>query len=282
MNNTKLNGFLLMGCVLYIGINTAVHAGTMGSELTVAQSKLYFGAFGGGGSMTSSHLSQQGTAFFSESSGGPLAVNAIGESKSASAWVVGGHAGYQWPAKLLNHGDATWRFSPATELEGYYLGGAATHGEEVNNDTTRLAEHYFHVAYPKHAGVFLVNALLNINHSQLGQFKPYVGVGVGTAVISVSGANSTQTMPQELGVNHYNSGSSDTSTAFAAQPKIGVSFNLNQHTTMLLEYRFLYLSATDYTFGSTVYSTHVPTSNWDVKIGAQYYNMGTMGIQYDL
>lgn len=51
---------------------------------------------------------------------------------------------------------------------------------------------------------------------------------------------------------------------------------------MFLEYRFLYLSASDYTFGSTVYLTHIATTNWDVKIGSQYYNMATAGIQFDL
>ena len=133
-----------------------------------------------------------------------------------------------------------------------------------------------------HTGVFLINAVLKANHVDVGNFHPYLGVGFGTALIAISGANSTQTPPPEPGINHYNSRSSDTATAFAAAPKVGVSFDLMKSTSMFIEYRFLYLSATDYTFGSTVYPTHVATSNWDATIGSQYYNMGTIGFQYDL
>ena len=152
----------------------------------------------------------------------------------------------------------------------------------AHNATTRFTEHDFRVTYPLHAGVFLVNALLHANPSHFEKFHPYVGVGAGTAVLSISGANSTQKTPAEPGLNHYNSGTNDTSLAFAAQPKIGLAFQLNQSTNVFAEYRFLYLSTSDFTFGSSVYPTHVATSNWDVKIGSQHYNMGTIGIRYDL
>lgn len=250
---------------------------------------IYVGAFGGGGSVTSGNLYQQGTALYPYGSDsgyinnkGPLAVNAEGASNSDSGWFVGGHVGYRWPAKSLNHIGSNWTFAPASELEGYYLGGTTIQGDDLNNATARLVEHYFHVTYPLQTGVFLVNAVLNANHSALERFHPYVGVGAGAAVISISGANSTQKVPSEPDINHYNSDSSDTSTAFAAQPKMGVSFDLSQHTSMFMEYRFLYLAASNYTFGSTSYPTHVATTNWDVKIGSQYYNMGSIGLQFDL
>ncbi|NDH09225.1 MAG: hypothetical protein EBY16_06355 [Gammaproteobacteria bacterium] len=269
-------------CTLFISSGTIVYAGTMGPELVAPVDSVYIGVFGGGGGVTSGNLSQEGTAFYGEIKGGPLAVNAIGESNNSSGWIVGGHVGYQWPARLFNHFSSDWTFAPATELEGYYLGGSTLHSDELNNDTTRLTEHDFYVTYPLQTGVFLVNAILNANHTIFGKLHPYVGIGAGPAVISIVGANSTQTTPAEPGINHYNSGVNDTSLAFAAQPKIGISFNLNQYMNMFVEYRFLYLSSSDFTFGSTVYSTHVATSNWDVKIGSQYYNMGTIGIKYDL
>ena len=268
--------------ILFASSGSAMYAGAMGTESVASKGGVYVGAFGGGGATTSSNLSQGGTAFLAEASGGPLAVNSNGESSRTSAWIAGGHVGYQWTARPVNHINSNWTYAPATELEGYYLGGASLSGNELNNDTTRLNEHDFFVTYPMHTGVVLVNAVLNANHSDLGKFHPYIGVGAGTAVISIRGANSTQKSPSEPGVNHYNSDTNDTRIAFAAQPKIGVSFDLNQNANMFVEYRFLYLSASDYTFGSTVYPTHVATSNWDVKIGSQYYNMGTIGIHYDL
>ena len=282
MKIAGINGCLSLACSLFITFGTAVYGGTMGTESTNPTGDIYIGAFGGGGDISRSDLSQQGSAFFDMNSGGPLAVNASGESSSSSVWVVGGHVGYLWPSRMLNHTRSNWTVAPATELEGYYIGGSILRGEDVNNGTTRLTEHDFHVTYPMNTGVFLVNAILNVNHSAFEKIHPYVGVGIGTSVISISNAMSTQITPAEPGINHYNSGSSDTTVAFAAQPKVGVSFSLSQNTNMFFEYRFLYLSASDYTFGSTVYPTHVATSNWDVKVGSQYYNMGTIGIQYDL
>ena len=282
MKNKKINSAISIASMLVLSYGTTVYAGTMGPESVAPLDRLYIGAFGGGGGVTSGNLSQEGTAFYGASKGGPLAVNAKGEANSSSLWVVGGHVGYQWPARLLHHMGSTWTFAPATELEGYYLGGSTLRSDDLNNGTTRLVEHDFHVTYPMNTGVFLVNAILNANHSDWASIHPYLGIGVGTAVIAISGAQSTQKTPSEPGINHYNSGTSDTSTAFAAQPKIGLNFNVGQNTNMFVEYRFLYLSATNYSFGSTVYPTHVATSNWDVKVGSQYYNMGTIGIQYDL
>ena len=281
----KLKGIhshMSLACMLLLSSGTGVYAGTMGAETAAPNDAVYLGFFGGGGAVTSGRLSQEGTAFYTEANGGPLAVNATGAANSSSEWIVGGQVGYQWAGRSFNHINPNWSFAPAAELEGYYLGGATLQGNDLNNGTTRLTEHDFYVSYPLHTGVFLVNAVLNANHSNFSKFHPYVGVGAGAAVISITGANSTQNTPAEPGINHYNSDTSDTSIAFAAQPKIGVSFDLGQHTNMFVEYRFLYLSATDFGFGSTVYPSHVATSNWDVKVGSQYYNMGTIGIKYDL
>ena len=268
--------------MLLIASGSVVYGGTMGPESVAPMDALYIGVFGGGGSVASGDLHQEGTAFLGDMEGGPLAVNGKGKFNSSSEWLVGGHVGYQWPARSFNHVSPNWTFVPATELEGYYMGGPTIEGYDQNNDTTRLLEHDFHVTYPLHTGVFLVNAILNANHANFGKFHPYIGVGAGAAVLSITGANATQKTPAEPGINHYNSRTNDTSLAFAAQPKIGVSFDVSQNTKMFVEYRFLYLSASDFTFGSTVYPTHAATSHWNVNIGSQYYNLGTIGIQYDL
>ncbi|MCX7117927.1 MAG: acyloxyacyl hydrolase [Legionellales bacterium] len=278
-----------IACILLISSVSVGYAGTMGAAPVAPLDAYYIGVFGGGGAVMSGSVHQQGTALYPYGPGsgyignkGPLAVNAIGTFNSSSAWLVGGHVGYRWPARLSNDMNSNWTFAPATELEGYYIGGANIYGDDLNNATARLVEHDFHVTYPLQTGVVLANAVLNANHSALGRFHPYVGVGVGLAVVSISGANSTQKSPPEPGINHYNSDPNDVGTTFAAQPKIGVSFDLSQHTSMFVEYRFLYLAASNYTFGSTSYPTHVATTNWDVKIGSQYYNMGSVGFQFDL
>lgn len=270
--------------ILLLLSGSPTQAGTMGAEVASPTDAIYVAAFGGGGGRTSAHLVQQGTALYSYDApqAGPLAVDAFGKSSSGSTWIVGGHVGYRWSDRSLNHIGSNWTFAPAAELEGYYLGQSTLRGDDLNNTSAATFEHDFHVTYPMQTGVFLVNAVLNANSSNLGRFHPYVGVGAGGGVVSISGANSLQTSPPEIGVNHYNSNSDDSSVAFAAQPKVGVSFNVTPNTNVFVEYRFLYISATNFTFGSTSYPTHVATTNWNVQIESQYYNIGTAGIQFDL
>jgi hypothetical protein len=275
-NFKKKTGKVVSGCLLALSVSVA-YCGDMGPE-PVSVAKSYVGVFGGGGAVTSNGITQSGTAFYFEAAGGPLAVNAFGPSNSSSTGVFGGHIGFEW----LNNMGMYLPGTMAAELEGYYMGGAKIAGHDLSNDTTRLPEHHFLVTYPLKTGVFLVNAVLNANNSLFGMFRPYVGMGAGSAVVSISGATAIQLSPAEPGINHYNSNPNDTALTFAAQPKVGVHFDLTPHASVFAEYRFLYLSRTNYTFGSTVAPGHVATSPWLVSIKSQNYNMGTVGIDFDL
>lgn len=282
-------GYTTMVCMIWLFAGVSANAGSMGAEVLTPTDAIYIGGFGGGGGGPSTSLVQQGTALYnynttgsSIDNGGPLAVNAFGQSNSLSTWIAGGQVGYRWSERGLNHLSSNWRFAPATELEGYYLGQSNIQGMDLNNETTRLVEHDFHVTLPMNTGVFLVNAILQAHHADWAQFHPYVGIGAGAALVSISGAVSSQTTPPEVGINHFNSDTKSSSLVLAAQPKVGVSYHFGERTNVFVEYRFLYLSATDFTFGSTVYSTHVATTNWDMKVDSQYLSMGTAGIQFDL
>lgn len=272
----KMTGRVFSGCLLALSASFA-HCGTMGVEPLVS-GKSYVGVFGGGGALTNTNISQYGTAYFLEAVGGPLAVNGFGKANSSSMGMVGAHVGFAWPNNMSIYLPGTL----AAELEGYYIGGARLTGHDLSSDTTRLAEHDFLVNYPLNTGVFLVNAVFNANSSLFGMFRPYVGAGLGAAVVSISGASAIQVSPAEPGINHYNANPNDASVAFAAQPKIGVRVDLNPHASVFAEYRFLYLSQTSYTFGSTVALGHAATSPWSVNVGSQYYNMGTVGMDFDL
>lgn len=280
---TYLIGSLLMG------LSTVTLAGAMGTEVAASPGTLYIGGFGGGGGAQSAALVQKGTALYNYDAvhvyldnAGPLAVNALGQSKSAGVWMAGGQIGYRFPDRSLANFYSDWTIAPAVELEGYYLGRSTMRGDDINNETDRLAEHDFQVTYPMNTGVFLVNFVVNSSTERLGNFHPYVGVGAGVAGVSISGANSLQTSPLEAGINHYNSDTSDMAIALAAQPKVGISWHLQDKTNVFLEYRFLYLSSTNFNFGSTEYPTHVATTNWNVRIGSQYFNMVTAGIQFNV
>ncbi|RAP37053.1 hypothetical protein B1207_06415 [Legionella quinlivanii] len=271
--------FFLPFTGLMLALTGAGHAGTMGPVVTAVPNTIYFGVFGGGGASTKTDIYQYGTAFFDEAAGGPLAVDAFGRSNSRSVGILGGQVGYQWAEILSNPFNSNWGLVPAFELEGYYLGKSKFTGHEINNNTTRLPEHDFLVSYPMKAGVFLANAVLNFNSAEC-KFRPYVGAGIGGALISVDHARSIQVAPPEPGVNHYSANTSDEESVFAGQVKVGTSYVFSEHASIFAEYRWLHLAASNYTFGSTVFPGHAATSPWLVELDSQNYNLGAIGIRY--
>lgn len=284
-----MKGYTYLIGSLLIGLSNFTLAGAMGVDMGASPGAFYIGGFGGGGGAQSASLAQKGTALYNYdavhvylNNAGPLAVNAFGQSKSAGVWMAGGQIGYRFPDKFISNFYSDLTIAPAIELEGYYLGRSTINGDDINNETDRLADHDFRVTYPISTGAFLVNFVLHSSTLLKTNFHPYVGVGAGVAGVSIAGANSLQTSPLEVGINHYNSDTSDMAIALAAQPKVGISWHLQDKTNLFLEYRFLYLSSTDFNFGSTEYPTHVATTNWNVRIGSQYFNMVTAGIQFNV
>ena len=65
----KIAGKAISGCLLAISASGA-YSGAMGSEAISSPGKIYIGAFGGGGTLSSADISQYGTAFFTEALGG--------------------------------------------------------------------------------------------------------------------------------------------------------------------------------------------------------------------
>lgn len=258
----------------------AAHTGTMVSPAVPTPGKIYVGIFGGGGSTRSFDVSQYGTAYYIEASGGPLAVDAFGDTNSRSAWLIGLQTGYQAPQIILNPNSQV-ALVPAAELEGYYFNRRTFTGHLTNDEATRLPEHDFIVSYSMRRTVFLANAVFNLNIPCV-RFHPYLGVGFGGAIVKISNADATQISPPEAGVNHYNSNTSDTAPTFAGQIKAGLSYDINDCVSLFAEYRWLYLSSTHFSFGSTVYPGHPVTSNWQVKLDPQYTNLGTVGIRFSM
>lgn len=252
------------------------YAGTMGPIEDPARYS-YVGVFGGGGSLSSTSLTQFGTAFFSPVEGGPLSVNATGRTSSASQWIVGGQAGHYFSDALLPV-MAQWSVLPAAEIEGYYIGKNTVTAGDISSNNTRLPEHNFAVNYSMSAGVGLVNALATFNHPDYVRWHPYVAGGVGAASVAISNASSLQTSPVEA-INHFSTYSAS-DTAFASQAKVGLSFDCTPHLSIFGEYRYLYLGATNYVVGSTLAAGHVETTSWNLNMGSQSYNMGIGGIRY--
>lgn len=238
----------------------------------------YVGIFGGGGSSNNISASQYGTAFFPEISGGPLAVNAFGRLNNESASFFGLQLGYQTQEIFINS-SSQWALVPAAELEGYSMSNSTFNGTLINN-TARLPEHDFQVSYPMSRNVFLVSAVLGFNNPRL-IVHPYIGFGIGDAIVRISGASAMQTNPPEADVNHYNTNTSDTTSAFAGQIKLGLSYDITDSVSLFADYRWMYLAGTHFIFGSTVSPAHVETSSWQVNLKAQRYNLGNLGVRFN-
>ncbi len=245
--------------------------------------RFYIGGFGGALYSDSTRMVQLGTAFFTEAAGGPMAIDASGNSGRNSAGFGGVQIGYEWkekPFSLGCMGCSDWNISPAAEFEAYWY-KHSKHGDLIN-PTTRLPEHDFVDTFPMNVGVYLLNGVFALNSCHLGQFSPYVGGGVGVANIFIRHADSLQVSPPEVGVNHFNSDRSDSSWAFAAQAKAGLRYNICDRVHLFGEYRFLYVDTSRYIFGGTITPTHAPTSPWNVEIKNICYNGFAFGLQFDL
>ncbi|MFA6303002.1 MAG: hypothetical protein WC627_07705 [Legionella sp.] len=256
---------------------TDLQAGAMGPTQVTAPEKVYFGVFGGGGASNNVDVNVYGVAFFSEINPpflGPLDINLFGQTDSRSVGMIGGQVGYQWSELFLN---SQFGLSPAVELEGYYLGQSTFTSHEISNESFLLPMHNFETTYPLSSGVALGNFVLNLTPANYTRWHPYLGGGIGAAILSISDADATQVFPVEEGVNHFNGNPSNTVATFAAQTKVGLNFDFTEHFSVFAEYRWLYVAQSSFTFGSTIYPQHVPTSSWNSVFGAQYYNMGSLG-----
>ncbi len=232
---------------------------------------VYFGGFGGWLFPYNVNAIQRGTAFYTEDAGGPLDVEATGTAISSTEGFGGGHIGYEWMRPISSN----FRLAPAVEIEGTYF--AMTPVADVDNPTTRLDAHEFIDTLPMQVGTLLANGILEFNNDYI---SPYIGVGVGVGFVSIHDADSSQIDPVEAGVNHFNTDPNDYTSLFTTQAKAGLRYRFLKHYRLSAEYRFIYLTSSHFTFGSTRYPAHPPTSPWMVKLGGMMYNAVTLGMDF--
>lgn len=242
--------------------------------------RFYIGAFGGGNYSNATRIRQTGTAFFTEAQGGPLAVDARGHARKTSSGFGGAQIGYEWLQCPFNLGLSNWNITPAAEIEAYFY--SHTKKGHFINPTNRLPEHDFTNTFPMDVGAYFVNGVFTLRNGCLGKIAPYLGGGIGVANMFIRKAKSLQVSPLEPGINHFNSGRSDSAWAFAAQAKAGLQYTICERFHIFAEYRFLFVDSSNYIFGSTNYPTHAPTSTWNVKVNNMWYNAFALGIQFDL
>ena len=190
---------------------------------------------------------------------------------------VGLHVGYEW----LHRQPSYRQLTHAVELEGFYE-STTKKANNLINPTDRLPEHQFKDKFPINMGVALVNWNLIWNNRRLHGFCPYFGLGMGAALLSIYHAQATQVAPPEVGVNHFNSDRHAATCVFAAQIKAGARYDVAKYFRLFAEYRFLYLSPSNYTFGSVRYPGHVASSPWTVDFESICNNMFALGFDIPL
>ena len=262
---------------------------------------IYLGAFGGAGRTDNQDVEQTGTA---HKTGFDLLVDVKGKVERDTSGLIGAHVGYEWASTSSN-------IKPAIELELMYteadqksnlvnpndermanitLTGSALTDAQVAVADYSAGNHRFFNQMNMKMALFMANGVFTYDTDSM--FKPYIGAGLGLAVVRMTGATSYQTNPHgdpyevtsdpshEI-VNHFNSKTTANDFAFAGQIKLGVRAEINKHVSAFAEYRYLYVDSTDFTFGSTVYpGGHSPTDNWNVKNDSMGLHNGLVGIEY--
>lgn len=236
----------------------------------------YIGGFGGvvvPGNHT--HITQMGTAFFTEAQGGPLAVDARGNSNIKTSGIWGLQVGYEWNR-------SSGCISPAIELEGLFFNNQKAGTVTNQLSTNRLDAHDFNDSFSVHSNVYLLNGVFTFNNYCWGGITPYFGAGIGLAKVTIRNALSTQTAPTEVSdFNHFNSKGNDSSWTLAGQLKAGLRYHLCGGLRLFGEYRLAYLDTSRFILGSTAYPNHAPTSPWNVDLKGTYYNAFVLGLQYE-
>jgi opacity protein-like surface antigen len=273
----------------------------------------FYGSVFGGPAWTGAHdLSQSGAAHLRGAHALPgykdvdLVVDVGGREKMSRSLLSGAQIGYRFHLPES-------RVVPAVELEGLHFGPEArahlanheadtvAHlgtgaGQAGRDDPTSLVqhkyaagEHRFFNRMRMDVGVAMLSGVLAYRTSSMPE--PYIGLGAGLAHVAARRAVSHQTNPSgpvertpDTGevMNHFNSQDRASDTAWAWQAKAGLIMPLGPHLSAFVEYRWVHVGATSFTFGGTRYPGHAPTDAWRVARHAMKTQSGLAGLRYVL
>lgn len=236
-------------------------------------SGVYVGAFGGTGASIATSLRQRGAVHLNAVR--RLPIDANGSTENSTRVGLGGlQLGYEWGRWKM--GDTPFGVAPALELEGIYVGKHKPMGVMPVHPRA-LGTQYVEV--PTSVTLLMANAVFTVKTRWSDVILPYAGIGAGVARVAIKAADSAN--PMEPGINHFNSDSSSSDTAFAMQFKAGLKAQVNKNLALFTEYRYLTVASTRYDFGRTDYpGLHLPTDDWRVNMGRQKFNLFVAGLQY--
>lgn len=271
--------------------------------------KFYVGAFGGLANVGGQDVRQRSTAYRRADFALPgfrdfdLQVNVEGRTRSRHDPLVGLQVGHRFD-------DGRSRIVPALEIEAIYL--ASDRRTNLVNSTDEIVtnigmgdgqkaladprpliaeeygagRHRFDNRMQMRAHLIMANAVLGYQLSD--RFEPYVGGGVGAAVVGMRRAVSYQTNPfgpieqttdTHEDVNHFNSDPNETRLTFAYLAKAGLQMRLTGQISSFIEYRFIHMNGADFEFGATQYTGHATTDRWSVHSGGMGVHAAIAGLR---
>lgn len=239
---------ILSGIILFLTGNASAYASAFPELNTQTKSHSIYSGF----NQALLALSKQGYALLN-----PL----LAKKKQEHTW-----------RKLLST-ENNEPFKSSADFETFNIN--STHSAtNINDVSARLPEYAFQVRYPTKTKIFLARGTLKVHNPNWKTLHPYVGMGLGSALMSLSGMNTQST---EAPVYPLNSEANLSKWVLSFQPKIGMNLDLNQRTSLFIEYRYLYAAQNQLAFNSLFNSSlNSPSAN------AWHSNMGTVGIKFSI
>jgi opacity protein-like surface antigen len=251
----------------------------------------YFGIFAGGGVSDSDQIEASTRVIRLVSPPEIIEVDGAGAARKEGAVMAGVNVGYECRGWELA-GPRGWAILPALEFEQFYLGTTQSSDRIFNPSEPGPPDHVFTFDAPLDMAVFMPNLVLTLHTST--RLHPYIGGGVGTAMVPVSGATLyQQSSPFNTGfpngsepnLNHFNTHPDAATWAFAYTARAGFRYDLGRNAYFFGEYKFIGIDPTHFTFGSTtpnggIVTVHNPTQAWNVHFDSLFEHMANAGIGF--
>jgi opacity protein-like surface antigen len=219
-----------------------------------------------------------------------LQVKVKGESESTTGYTYGFTYGSVWNKKGR-------RLNPGFELDVFR--NNASHKSKLSNPNTQevtnlvgpnvdsvlaLIEEEFSPGHHKFSNSMIMdswNAAVNgtLSYDFSSKFSLNGGIGVGFTAVTLKKAESFQSSPAPVDpgyettndngggiVNHFNSQPNASNILMFGQLRLSSKIQIVQNVALRIEARSMYMGESTFTFGSTKYTDHAPTDNWNYKI----------------
>lgn len=231
-----------------------------------------------------------------------LLVDVKGKSKNSSGATFGVTYGNLWTKK-----DRKW--NPGFEIDVFHTNGkhesklANPYNEEVANisgsnldSVVALVEEHYGAGHHEFSNTMTMstwNAAGNftLSFALSSKISINTALGLGFSAVTLKDAKSLQTSPAAATpgyettndngggpVNHFNTQPNASNNLMFGQFRVGTRIQFAPKIALTIDVRGTYRGAGDFTFGSTKYTDHAPTDNWNYTIDKGVGYMLTTGL----